>query len=116
MGAENTGKVAEVVQLHIECIHVEGIRIEGIIEGTKDAAATGELAVLPRVFPACSHAAPIRSIAGVQLALAPRRFNTVSADGRRIAGPGAFEISVRGGKSCAASASLRIGGAAKERH
>jgi beta-glucosidase len=104
---ENTGKMAgeEVVQLYVTP------------------------AVLPPVSSAPSHAAPIRSLAGferialrpgerrtVQFALVPRQFSTVSADGRRIAEPGAFEISVGGGQTGAASATLRIGGAAKELH
>jgi beta-glucosidase len=100
---ENTGKMAgeEVVQLY----------------------------VTPAVLPPASSASqtPIRSLAGfervplrpgerktVQFALAPRQFSTVSADGRRVAEPGAFEISVGGGQTGAASATLRIGGAAKE--
>jgi beta-glucosidase len=104
---ENTGKMAgeEVVQLYVTP------------------------AVLPPVSPTPSHAAPIRSLAGferialrpgerktVQFALAPRQFSTVTADGRRIAEPGAFEISVGGGQTGAASATLRVGGAAKELH
>jgi beta-glucosidase len=95
---ENTGKVAgeEVVQLYLK---------------------------------ASSHAAPLRSLAGferialrtgerktVQFALAPRQFSTVSADGRRTAQPGAFEISVGGGQAAAVAATLHIGGAAKEMH
>jgi beta-glucosidase len=111
---ENTGKVAgeEVVQLYI-----------------KDATPAAARAVLPPVSSAPSHAPPIRSLAGferialrpgerktVQFTLAPRQFSTVSADGRRIAEPGEFEISVGGGQTGAASAMLRIGGAAKELH
>jgi beta-glucosidase len=97
---ENTGKVAgeEVVQLYI-----------------KDATS--------------GHAAAIRALAGferialrpgerktVQFALAPRQFSTVSSDGRRIAEPGAFEISVGGGQAGAAAATLQIRGAVKELH
>jgi beta-glucosidase len=104
---ENTGKVAgeEVVQLYVTP------------------------AVLPPQSSTAAHAAPIRSLAGferialrpgerktVQFALAPRQFSTVSVDGRRIAQPGAFEISVGGGQTGAAAATLHIGGAAKELH
>jgi beta-glucosidase len=104
---ENTGKVAgeQVVQLNVA------------------------LAVLPPVSPSFSHPSPIWSLAGlerialrpgerktVQFTLAPRQFSTVSVDGRRFAQPGAFEISAGGGRSGAASATLRIGGAAKELH
>jgi len=105
---ENTGKVAgeDVVQLYI-----------------KDATPAVGRAISPPV------ALPIRALAGferialrpgerktVQFTLAPRQFSTVSADGRRIAAPGTFEISVGGGQSGAASATLQIGGAAKELH
>jgi beta-glucosidase len=95
---ENTGKMAgeEVVQLYV-----------------KDADV--------------AHHPPIRALAGferialrpgegktVQFVLAARQFSAVGTNGRRIAGPGAFEISVGGQQSGAAAGTLRIGGAAKE--
>jgi beta-glucosidase len=95
---ENTGKMAgeEVVQLYV-----------------KDSNL--------------AHHPPIRGLAGferialrpgerktVQFAVAARQFSAIGASGRRIAEPGAFEISVGGQQSGAAAATLHIGGVAKE--
>jgi beta-glucosidase len=104
---ENTGKMAgeEVVQLYIKVLQLF----------SKDTPSVADL--------------PIRSLAGferialrpgerktVQFTLAPRQFSTVTAGGARFGGAGRFEISVGGGRSGAASATLTIGGLGKELH
>lgn len=74
-----------------------------------------------------AHHPPIHSLAGfarialrpgerktVQFAIAAHRFSTVSANGRGIVEPGAFEIPLGGQQAGAAAATLRISGAAKE--
>jgi len=92
---ENTGKVAgeEVVELYIKSSQAGPIRSLGGFE--RVALQPGERKT-------------------VQFALTPRQFSTVSGSGRRVAAPGAFEISVGGQQAGAAAGTLRIGGAAKE--
>jgi beta-glucosidase len=115
--------------LHLPSGVNAGDEVKVAVEVENTGKVAGEEVVQLYITDASGHAAPIRSLAGferialrpaerktVQFALAPRQFSTVSAEGRRVAAPGAFEISVGGGLAGPAAATLQIGGAVKELH